>query len=123
MGERVVVLGASDDPARVAYRAQRLLAEHGHSVTGVNPRLRTADGTHCVAHLDAVSGTVDTITVYLRPELAEPLADAMIALHPKRVIFNPGSESTALSNKLATAGIRVQWECTLVLLHNGAYTR
>ena len=115
------MLGASDDPRRVAHRAQALLAEHGHRVVGVNPRLTNADGTPCVASLALGREPVDTITVYLRPELAEPLGDAMVALHPTRVIFNPGSESLALSQKLEAAGIRVQWECTLVLLRNGAY--
>jgi predicted CoA-binding protein len=122
VGERVVVLGASDDPRRVAYRAQALLAEHGHRVVGVNPRLTSANGTPCVTKLEQVPEPVDTITVYLKPELAEPLGDAMIALHPKRVIFNPGSESAALSHRLETAGVRVQWECTLVLLRSGAYS-
>ena len=46
----------------------------------------------------------------------ESLGDAIVRLKPKRVIFNPGAESPALRKKLEAAGIRVLWECTLVLL-------
>jgi hypothetical protein len=39
------------------------------------------------------------------------------------VIFNPGAESPRLKDRLEAAGIRVQWECTLVLLRTGQYER
>jgi len=45
----------------------------------------------------------------------------MVAARPRRVIFNPGSESPELKRRLEAAGIRVQWECTLVLLASGRY--
>jgi predicted CoA-binding protein len=116
MKERVAILGASDDPSRYANRAQHLLLDYGHSIVPVNPALCEVDGETTVPDLDSIEGPVDTVTVYLRPELSEPLAGALIRLKPKRVILNPGAESPALTRKLEAAGIRVLWECTLVLL-------
>jgi predicted CoA-binding protein len=119
--ERVAILGASDSPSRYARRAQRALTSHGHAVVPVNPELDEVDGVTCVATLGDIDGPIDTITVYMRPQLAEPLASAMMDARPKRVIFNPGTESAALKRALERAGIRVQWECTLVLLATGQY--
>ena len=47
------------------------------------------------------------------------MADAMIALKPQRVIFNPGAESALLSSALAVQGIEVLNACTLVLIATG----
>lgn len=121
MTERVAILGASDNPTRYAFRAFDALTRHGHEVVPVNPQLTEVAGKPCVAQLADIVGDIDTITVYLRPELGEPLADAMVAARPRRVIFNPGAESPELKRKLEAAGIRVQWECTLVLLASGRY--
>lgn len=121
MGERVAILGASDDPLRYAHRAMRALRGHGHTVLPVNPRLTHIDGIAVEKQLGDLAGTIDTVTVYLRPELAEPLADEIVKVRPRRVIFNPGSESHALRARLEAEGIAVQWQCTLVLLREGRY--
>lgn len=123
MKERVAILGASTDPTRYANRAQHLLLDYGHTVVPVNPTLDEVDGKKAVPDLDSIEGPVDTVTVYLRPALSEPLADALLRLKPKRVIFNPGAESPALRKRLEAAGIRVQWECTLVLLRSERFER
>ena len=119
--ERVAILGASDNPSRYAFRAQSALASHGHAVVPVNPQIGAVAGVACVPTLGDIDGAIDTITVYMRPQLAEPLADEMIEARPKRVIFNPGTESPVLKRALENAGIHVQWECTLVLLASGRY--
>ena len=93
MKERVAVLGASDDPTRYANRAQHMLLDYGHTVVPVNPELKEVDGTRAVPDLDSIEGPIDTVTVYLRPQLSESLGDAIVRLKPKRVIFNPGAES------------------------------
>ena len=119
--ERVAILGASDNPSRYAFRAQSALESHGHAVVPVNPQIDAVAGVPCAPTLGDIDGAIDTITVYMRPQLAEPLADEMIKARPKRVIFNPGTESPVLKRALEKAGIRVQWECTLVLLASGRY--
>src|SRR5262245_16649097 len=95
-----------------------MLLDYGHTVVPVNPQLAEVDGKTTVPDLDSIDGAVDTVTVYMRPQLSEPLGDSIVRLKPKRVIFNPGAESPALRKKLEAAGIRVQWECTLVLLRS-----
>lgn len=120
----VVVLGASDKPERYSYKAMLLLAQKGHVALGVNPRLDSIAGHPCVANLPAAKvklSNIDTLTVYVSPELSTPLLAEILALKPRRVIFNPGSENNELMQKLQKAGIEVEAACTLVLLNTAQF--
>lgn len=119
--KRVVILGASDKPERYAHQAQQLLARHGHEVIPVHPRLAEIDGVPVVADLSQVAGPVDTVTMYVGPAISSELSGKLIALKPRRVLFNPGSENPALSTQLQAVGIGVEEACTLVLLHTGQF--
>jgi hypothetical protein len=119
--QAVVVLGASEKPDRYSNKAVRTLLDHGHRVIPVHPRLDEVEGLAVAPDLGSVAGPVDTLTVYLSPERSLPLADAMIALKPGRVILNPGTESDELESKLGDAGIPVVKACTIVMNQTGAF--
>ena len=119
--ERVVILGASDKPDRYSHKAQLLLREHGHDVVPVHPMLTSIEGVPVVADISVITGAVDTVTMYVGAAISSGLGDKLIALKPRRVIFNPGSENPALAAKLEAADIAVEEACTLVLLRTGQY--
>lgn len=121
MSEQVVLLGASNKPERYAHRAFRMLREHGHVVLPVHPALAEIEGVPVHKNLTAVSGPVDTLTLYVNPAISEPLADDIVALRPKRVIFNPGTESSLLRTRLDQAAIPSVEACTLVMLSTGTF--
>jgi predicted CoA-binding protein len=68
-----------------------------------------------------VPGAIDTVSVYLNPTRLEQVAGDIIACHPRRVIFNPGTESTVVRGRLEASGVRCIEACTLVLLRTGQY--
>ena len=119
--ETVLVLGASDRPERYAYKALVQLVDHGHPVIPVHPRLHEIAGHPVVASLSEVNVPIDTVTLYVNPSISEPLANELIALKPRRVIFNPGTESPTLAKRLQDAGIATEDACTLVLLGTGQF--
>ena len=47
--------------------------------------------------------------------------DYILSIHPKRVIFNPGTGNDEFSDLLKSNGIEPQEACTLVLLGTGQY--
>ena len=112
----VVVLGASPKPGRYSNQAVRLLLERGFRVSPIHPKAETIEGLDVTNRLDQVQGPVDTLTLYLGPERLRPQIDAILALAPQRVIFNPGSECRDLEQHLDQAGIPWEHACTLVLL-------
>ena len=119
--ESVVVLGASPKEDRFSNRAVRLLLDHGHDVIPVHPVAETIHGADVAAFLEDVTEHIDTISLYLSPQRSWSLAGAIIQVAPRRVIFNPGTESEALEHILEQNGIVVQKDCTLVLLNTGRF--
>lgn len=116
MAERVAILGASNNPERYAYKAYRMLRLHGHQPVLVHPTLKDVEGTPVFPNLGAIDKPIDTLTMYVGAQISKDLKDDILALKPKRVIFNPGSENVELENTLIKAGIEVMNACTLVML-------
>lgn len=119
--QRVVIVGASDNPDRYAYKALKALQSHGHTVVPVHPKLETIEGVPVVADLTDVQGKVETVTLYVGPAISSGLTQKLIQLRPGRIIFNPGTENPALEADLQVAGIPTEHACTLVLLGTGQF--
>ena len=100
LNKNIVVLGASENPQRYSNRAQKLLTEHGYHVFPVARVAGEILGVEAVSDLSDVQVPIDTVTIYLRPKILETLIDKIIAAKPRRVIFNPGSESAELALSL-----------------------
>ena len=101
--------------------AQRLLIEIGCAVIPVNPGQSEIEGVTVTRHLSAVHGPIDTVTMYVSPEISEKLKDELVRLKPRRVIFNPGTESESLATTLRERGIVVIEACTLVMIRTGQW--
>jgi len=116
MGKPTLLIGASPKKERYANKAMHMLMEHGHEVYPYHPKYREVDGQRVYNDFADVPGPVDTVTVYVRPDILEGLLPEISALDPGRVIFNPGTESPALQRALEAKGIETLQACTLVLL-------
>ncbi len=122
--EVVAVLGASSDSSRYAYKAMKMLEEYGHTPIPVHPRETEVLGKKVYPTLGDLARTgqkIDTVTVYVNSAISEKFEKDFLALRPKRVIFNPGAESTKLGEVLKKNGIEVLDACTLVLLRTHQY--
>jgi uncharacterized protein len=120
--QTVVVLGASNKTNRYSYKAIKLLEKYEHNIIPVHPKLDRIDDLAVIAHLSEIKETVDTLTLYIGPERSQPLVNEIVALNPKRVIFNPGTESTFLEEKLLQAGIVYTLDCTLIMLNTNQFS-
>jgi predicted CoA-binding protein len=119
--QTVLILGASDNPARYSYMAMKMLQQSGHQVVLVSPRVKQIEGIAVYSSLGEVPCPVDTVTMYVGPEISTKAASALQALNPKRVIFNPGAENPGLAKLLEAGGVAVLEACTLVLLRTGQF--
>ncbi|MEJ2425676.1 MAG: CoA-binding protein [Candidatus Thiodiazotropha sp.] len=115
------MLGASNKPLRYSNQAVCLLKEKGFKVTPIHPKLAVIEGLQVTPNLKSIQEPVETLTLYVGPERIRPLMDDIIKLKPKRVIFNPGTESSELASKLMHAGIHYLEACTLVMLRIGSF--
>ena len=117
---KTLVIGASINPERYAYKAVNLLVKNEIEVVpmGVKPGL--------VANLSIVSPlifqvNIHTITLYIGASKQEPYFDFILKINPKRVLFNPGTENPKLANLLNKKGIVWENACTLILLSTNQY--
>jgi len=119
--QTVAVLGASQNPDRYSNMAVRRLREAGHRVIPVNPALTEIEGLPVAQSLGDIVDPIDTLTLYVGPQRSVPMIDDILRLAPKRVIFNPGTESKALAAALDRAGIPHLEACTLVMVQTGQF--
>ena len=121
MKETVAVLGASSKPDRYSHKAMLLLQEHGHTPIPVHPKEKSILDRKVFTDLSELDVHVDTVTVYVRPELLQKQLDDLINLHPGRVIMNPGTEDQKVADELENRDIQVVQACTLVMLNTGQF--
>jgi uncharacterized protein len=115
-----LVLGASDKPARYSYLAILKLRSKGHEVIAIGKKkTRLADVE--ITTEKTPLGPIDTVTLYLRPEHQREYYGYILSLHPKRIIFNPGTENDELVALAKANGIEPVEACTLVLLSTNQY--
>ena len=115
-----LVVGASENPQRYSNIATKRLVLHGHPVIAYGLR-EGMIGEIPISKSWPQHVDIDTVTLYVGPERQADLISQIIALQPKRVIFNPGTENPAFYNQLDLAGINYVEACTLVLLSLGDY--
>ena len=118
--KKTLVLGATPNPARYAYLATRKLLQYGHPVELVGIREGEIEGVPIQKGQPLVP-EVDTVTLYLGPERQADYMDYILALKPKRILFNPGTENPILTQLAQAQGIETVEGCTLVLLSIGDY--
>jgi predicted CoA-binding protein len=121
MAENVVVLGASPKPERYSNKAVIMLGEKGYNVIPVHPAVDKINGIKVKADLADITEDIHTVTLYVNGSMVEKMADEIAALKPKRVIFNPGTESAEAHEVFLEKGIDVLEACTLVLLRTNQF--
>lgn len=121
LAETVAIVGASPRADRYARKALELLHEYRHHPIPVNPAYDKILGEKCYPNISAVPQPIDTVTLYLRETLSNPLIDEIIKVKPRRLIMNPGAENPVLAARAREAGIEVVEACTLVLLRTGQF--
>ncbi len=121
MNKNVAILGATDDPVKYANRALKMLVAHGYNPIPVNPTKDLIDGLKCYPTLGDIPEPIDTVTIYVRPSVSAQLLDDILAVKPRRVIMNPGTENEEVVAACEGIGITVVRACTLVLLQTGQF--
>ena len=119
--ENVIVVGASTNEERYSNKAMKMLAEYGHNPIPVAPKEETILGRKVFSKISDVTGKIDTVTLYVGPQRQLGLFEQIIALRPRRVIFNPGTENPSEYEQLRAADIEPIEACTLVMLRTNQF--
>lgn len=118
--KKTVVLGASPNPQRYSYLAVNKLSAHQHEVIPIGKSVGIINKLEVITDTPDMND-VDTVTLYLNPANQQSYYDYIVKIHPKRIIFNPGSENPELAKLAEENGIQTINACTLVLLSTNQY--
>jgi predicted CoA-binding protein len=118
--KKTMVLGATPDESRYANLAANRLVQRGHTIVNVGIKTGEVAGVP-IEKPETIHDDIDTITLYVGPINQPPLYDYILNTHPKRIIFNPGTENSELRRMANDKGIETEYACTLVMLSVGQY--
>ena len=118
-----LIVGASTNPDRYAYKAAKLLADYDFDfrLIGIKDGEILGQSILPIKSLPKVEG-IDIVTLYIGPNNQSDYIDYIIdVIKPSRVIFNPGTENPAFFKVLDQHNISYEMSCTLVLLSTNQY--
>ena len=118
--KKTLVFGASLKPQRYSNIAIHRLIKNNIKTVAFGLREGDVDSVKIKTSLSEFED-IHTVTLYLNPTRQKEYYNKIVALKPKRVLFNPGTENPEFYNILKENGIEVEVACTLVLLSIGQY--
>ncbi|MBK6611228.1 MAG: CoA-binding protein [Sphingobacteriales bacterium] len=123
MSKPTIVLGASPNPERYAYKAALKLQQYGHAVIAIGKREGQMGAVTIMRQLPQLplNPTIHTITLYLNAQNQTEFYPFILSVKPKRIIFNPGTENPELEKIALQNGIVPVIACTLVMLATGEF--
>jgi predicted CoA-binding protein len=119
--KKTLVIGASSKPGRVSREAVLKLREAGHEVIAIGAQEDKIGDVSIQTGHPFIMDDLHTVSLYLNPTRQTDYYEYLLALKPKRIIFNPGTENPVLERLAHENNIETEQACTLVLLSLGAY--
>ena len=117
---KTLIIGASTNPGRYAYKAANSLLNHGHEIELVGQKEGEIKGKNIHTDYPDFEG-IDTVTMYVGVKNQPSLYDYILRQNPRRIIFNPGAENAEFEEMAEAKGIETEEACTLVLLATGQF--
>lgn len=118
--KKTLIIGSSPNPFRYSYKAAHMLTKFNHEIVNIGVKSGEVAGVN-IERPESIHHDIDTVTLYIGPDLQAQYHDYVLATKPKRVIFNPGTENYEFEKLLDANGIEPVEACTLVLLSTGQY--
>jgi uncharacterized protein len=117
---KTLVIGATTNKERYAYKAIHNLTSKSHQVVAIGTQPGMALDVKIETEKLPFQG-IDTVTLYINPKIQTEYYDYVVSLNPRRVIFNPGTENEEFYQILNQNNIAHEASCTLVLLATNQY--
>lgn len=121
MRGKTLVMGANENPEKYVYRCATGLISRGYPVVLFGLKEGTIMGEKIITTLPDQIDDLQTVTLYMNPRNQQPYYAKILALKPKRVLFNPGTENPEFEQMLEEAGIEASEVCNLVMLSTGTF--
>jgi uncharacterized protein len=112
------VVGLRDNPEREAFGVARFLQSRGKRIVPIHPRAEAVHGEQGYATIAAAAAAVgapDVVDVFVRSDLAGPVADEAIAAGAAVVWFQEGVIDHDAAQRVTDAGLTMVMDrCAVV---------
>ncbi len=115
---RVVVVGASREPAKPSHYVPRFLMRQGYEVIPVNPYADEVLGVKAYKALEDVPPPVEIVDVFRPSEAVLDVAKSAIKVMPKVFWMQEGIYNREAAGLLKSHGITVVWDRCMMKVHN-----
>jgi uncharacterized protein len=99
------VVGLSNNTSRAAYGVAQVLQSHGKRVVPVHPSAETVHGEQGYATLADIPFPVDCVDVFVRSDLAGPIADQAVEIKARAVWFQLGVVDPEAYTRTTASGL------------------
>ncbi|MBC8109328.1 MAG: CoA-binding protein [Anaerolineae bacterium] len=114
-GQRIAVVGLSDNPSRAAHRIAQFLRSDGREVIPVNPNFDEVMGVRCYPTVASIPETVDVVDVFRRSEFCADVVRDAIDAKASGVWLQSGIINTEARHLAEEAGLGyVEDRCLMV---------
>lgn len=121
MDKTTMVIGASSNPERFSFKAIQRLQNRNISVVAIGNKDDNIGDLIIRKGMPENIGPIHTITMYISAKYQKGYYDYIISLHPKRIIFNPGTTNREFAQIVKKEGIEVIDDCMLSMLSHGKF--
>lgn len=118
--KKSLVLGASTNPERYAYKCIVMLRKHNFETVALGRKDGIAEDVTFKTNKE-IFPDIHTVNIYLSAKNLKEYEDYIIALQPQRVLFPPGTENPEFEKRLDKENIEHERACPLVMLSTGVY--
>ena len=112
---KVIVLGASPNPARYSYVAVKMLKKWGYDVIPIGIKNGEIEGVIINTDLPEVND-IHTVSIFLSKAKQKQYESYILSLQPARIIFNPGAENPNFQRRAKRKGIEIIKACTIEMI-------
>ncbi len=121
MEKVTLVLGASPNPERFSNRAVLRLLKRGIPVIAIGRREGKIGALTILKDFPENDVTVHTVTLYMNAVAQKEYYESILALNPRRIIFNPGTFNPEFASLARKNSIEVVDNCMLEMLSSGKF--
>lgn len=102
---RIAVVGLSDEPYRASFGVASYLLRHGYEIIPVNPTIDEVLGLRSYRSLADVSGRIDVVDVFRRPEHIPDIARQAVEIGASALWLQVGLSSDEARRIAEEAGM------------------
>jgi predicted CoA-binding protein len=116
MMRRAAVIGASSDRSKYGNKAVRAFQKAGYEVIPVNPSEQEIEGLKAYATITDVPGSLDTVTVYVRPAVLVSLLPDIAKKGCRELYLNPGTSSDSVRAECERLKLNAIEACSILAI-------